>query len=378
MGGRDDEIRQAMAREVAAVKAAVRIEDIAGQLTTLKRAGRELRGLSPFKAERTPSFYVEPRKQSFYCFCTSAGGDVFDLVMMARNCGFAEALAYLKDVGRVPDDPAKRAALAARHVARAAELARQERAEAARKAATAHEIAAASTAIWGTPAETYLEARGIDVAALLDAYGDRALASLRYHPALDYYYEGVRHRGPAMVGLVTTGPDLATVTGIHRTWLLPDGSAKARLPKAKLTLGVIHGSGGYLTPARDVAVMGEGYETTLSVVAALAKRGTRVMGVSALSLPNMAGAGLPDGKRAPHPDRRGERLPTTEPDHARPGLLLPAGTKRCILLADNDGKDPASTMAMTRRAQTKLIAAGVRTTIAVPPAGCDFNDMVRP
>jgi DNA primase len=43
----------------------------------LKKAGREWKGLSPFNAEKTPSFYVNDQKQFYHCFSSGKHGDIF-------------------------------------------------------------------------------------------------------------------------------------------------------------------------------------------------------------------------------------------------------------------------------------------------------------
>lgn len=76
----------------------IRVSDIASKRVKLKRAGRELAGLSPFTTEKTPSFYVNDAKQIFKCFSSGIGGDVFQLYMEFENCTFPQAIEGLADL----------------------------------------------------------------------------------------------------------------------------------------------------------------------------------------------------------------------------------------------------------------------------------------
>ena len=48
---------------------------IIGKHTTLKAAGREYKGCCPFHGEKTPSFYVNPETNLYYCFGCHAKGN---------------------------------------------------------------------------------------------------------------------------------------------------------------------------------------------------------------------------------------------------------------------------------------------------------------
>jgi DNA primase len=48
------------------VKQRLSIEEVIGDYLELKRAGRNWKGISPFTAEKTPSFMVSPEKQIFH------------------------------------------------------------------------------------------------------------------------------------------------------------------------------------------------------------------------------------------------------------------------------------------------------------------------
>jgi DNA primase len=58
----------------------------------LKRGGGRLKGLCPFHAEKTPSFIVNPDRQSYHCFGCGRGGDVFRFVMERENVDFPTAV----------------------------------------------------------------------------------------------------------------------------------------------------------------------------------------------------------------------------------------------------------------------------------------------
>ncbi|MDX2451160.1 DNA primase [Desulfosarcina sp.] len=76
--------------KITAIKNASDIVDIVSETVSLRRAGRNLLGLCPFHAEKTPSFTVSPDKQIFYCFGCGAGGNVFSFLMKHSGLTFPE------------------------------------------------------------------------------------------------------------------------------------------------------------------------------------------------------------------------------------------------------------------------------------------------
>ena len=82
------------------------IEQIVSSYVPLKKKGRYLTGLCPFHSEKTPSFFVYPQTQSFYCFGCGAGGDVITFIRRIENLEYLEAVRLLADrCGlQVPDD----------------------------------------------------------------------------------------------------------------------------------------------------------------------------------------------------------------------------------------------------------------------------------
>jgi DNA primase len=84
------------------VAAALNIVDVVGSYFPLKRAGVEFRALCPFHQEKTPSFYVNPAKQSFYCFGCGRGGSVFQFVQEYEHIDFPEAVRRLAHRAAIP------------------------------------------------------------------------------------------------------------------------------------------------------------------------------------------------------------------------------------------------------------------------------------
>lgn len=89
------------------------ISDVVGQYVQLKRSGRTESGLCPFHNEKTPSFFVYPETQSFYCFGCGAAGDVIGFVRKMNNLGYVEAIKQLASRAGMPlpeeDDKESRA-----------------------------------------------------------------------------------------------------------------------------------------------------------------------------------------------------------------------------------------------------------------------------
>ena len=134
------------------VRARADIVGIIGEFVQLRKAGKDFRGLSPFKQEKTPSFYVVPAKAFFHDFSSGESGDVFSFLMKHQGMSFTDAVKYVgarsgvevKEVrrGRKGDDPWR-----------------------PYHEATAHASAFFRERLWewegGKPAREYLERRGI-------------------------------------------------------------------------------------------------------------------------------------------------------------------------------------------------------------------------
>ncbi len=77
------------------VRERLAIEDVIGEYVQLKRAGRNLKGLSPFTDERTPSFMVSPEKGIWHDFSSGRGGDIYSFIMLMEGMDFPQALEHL-------------------------------------------------------------------------------------------------------------------------------------------------------------------------------------------------------------------------------------------------------------------------------------------
>ena len=71
------------------------VEEVIGQYIELKRAGKNLKGRSPWGVDRTPSFMVSPERGTWHDFSANKGGDIFTFIMEVEGIGFREALEKL-------------------------------------------------------------------------------------------------------------------------------------------------------------------------------------------------------------------------------------------------------------------------------------------
>jgi hypothetical protein len=183
---------------------------------------------------------------------TGEHGDLLDIIRESRGLRdfrevAEEARCFLKLPRHEPE-------LAAKLVRPAAPAGSQE---------AARRLFAISQPIAGTVVETYLERRGITHVH----HG----GSLRFHPRCYYRPDELlpTETWPAMIACVT---DLdGRITGVHRTWLDPDGFDRVRLGKAPIdtprrAMGDLLGNAVRFGVAEDdVLVAGEGIETMLSL-----------------------------------------------------------------------------------------------------------------
>jgi hypothetical protein len=225
------------------------------------------------------------------------GGNIIQLVARASFRGdVGKALAWLNSrLGLDNLDPERLKRERAEAATMRAEQERAADVEAEAKRRNALGLFLAGKPIGGTPVETYLLTRGIDLARL-----ERMPGALAFHP--EVWNVEAQRRLPCMLAAIVdlSGRHLAT----HRTWLAPNGKGgwtKADLEEPKKVLGRFKGGCirlwkgdsrktlAEIEPGSDVWAS-EGIEDGLS--AAIAKPQLRV--VAGVTLGNLGEIQLPE------------------------------------------------------------------------------------
>jgi DNA primase len=136
------------------IKARLPVSEVVRSRVKLVRAGREWKGLSPFNAEKTPSFFVNDQKMAWFDFSANKNGNIFDFLMATEGLSFPDAVERL----------AREAGLALPRASPEAEAQEKTR-------KNLHEVLARAASYFcaqlaggqGGAARAYLAGRGIDV-----------------------------------------------------------------------------------------------------------------------------------------------------------------------------------------------------------------------
>ncbi|HLU09589.1 MAG TPA: DNA primase [Oceanobacillus sp.] len=95
------------------IKSKLDIVEYIQRTVPLKKAGRVYKACCPFHVEKTPSFTVDPDRQTWRCFGACAeGGDLFSFAMKQNGWSFQEAMGELAKLAGVelrPQSPEQRA-----------------------------------------------------------------------------------------------------------------------------------------------------------------------------------------------------------------------------------------------------------------------------
>lgn len=82
---------------VQKIKERLTIDEVVSTYIKLERSGSTLKAPCPFHNEKTPSFFVSPARNSYYCFGCGASGDIFTFVEEFEGLDFKGALKLLAD-----------------------------------------------------------------------------------------------------------------------------------------------------------------------------------------------------------------------------------------------------------------------------------------
>ena len=77
------------------IRARLPASAVVGRRVKLRKQGREFAGLSPFNAEKTPSFFVNDSKGRWFDFSAGKNGDIFNFLMETEGLSFPEAVERL-------------------------------------------------------------------------------------------------------------------------------------------------------------------------------------------------------------------------------------------------------------------------------------------
>jgi hypothetical protein len=281
---------------VDAIRDALPPSVVIGKHVQLRKAGRELQGLSPFGKERTPSFFVNDEKRRWFDFSSNQNGDVFQFVMAFEGVAFPEAVRRCGEMCGIIIMPDRKtmAPMSAEDMARLAaereerrRLEEAERRESERKASNmAKGIIRESVAFSmgdGSPPARFLESRGLILPA------GASPRALRYSPQCPFRGDDgelVFHH--ALIGVYRDIHD-DRVTSIGRRPLSADG----RSLKKPVSLGPTGGSAIKFTAHEDIS---HGLHVAESVTSAI---GAAMLGLAPIwalagkggisSLPVLAG-----------------------------------------------------------------------------------------
>ena len=84
------------------VKQATDVVDLIGTELNLRRRGAIYYGHCPWHDDNSPSFQVNPNKQTWVCYPCDLRGDIFDFVMKREGVSFREALEILAERANIP------------------------------------------------------------------------------------------------------------------------------------------------------------------------------------------------------------------------------------------------------------------------------------
>ncbi|MBN8911921.1 MAG: DNA primase, partial [Rhizobiales bacterium] len=202
------------------IRARLPVSQVVGRKVALKRKGREFAGLSPFKVEKTPSFFVNDQKGFYHCFASGEHGDIFKFVMATEGLSFPEAVERLaQEAGVALPKPDARDD--AREDQRVRLLALMEE--------SAKFFETSLTGAHGGDARRYIEKRGLKretLATFRIGYAPNSRSALKDHLAK----AGYTLEEMTLSGMLIAGDDIPVAYDRFRHRVMfPIGDAKGRI-----------------------------------------------------------------------------------------------------------------------------------------------------
>lgn len=93
-----------MSSTVEQIKDRLGILDVVSGYIKVEKAGKNYKARCPFHNEKTPSFFISPERESYYCFGCNAKGDIFSFVEQFEGVDFMGALTMLAERAGVEID----------------------------------------------------------------------------------------------------------------------------------------------------------------------------------------------------------------------------------------------------------------------------------
>jgi DNA primase len=81
--------------DIERVRAATNLVELVGEVTKVKKSGRNVMAVCPFHQEKTPSMSVDAARGLYHCFGCGESGDLFRFVEQTQGLNFSEALELL-------------------------------------------------------------------------------------------------------------------------------------------------------------------------------------------------------------------------------------------------------------------------------------------
>ncbi|WP_298981533.1 CHC2 zinc finger domain-containing protein [uncultured Roseibium sp.] len=355
----------------------------------------------PFHGESTPSFHCMDKNNTYKCFGCGAQGDQIKFLQEHDGLSFVEVMEQLG--GEAEAEPLSPEQIAADKAKREKKRRQQEAyAEQRRKeeVGRARMLYDHGGRVGGTEGGDYMRGRGLTPV--------RFALPLRFNPHMKYWHQKavpgekkpkpvVVFSGPAMLAPIT-GPSGAFL-GVHITYIDPQRPGKKihfEDPFAELRED---GKPSYLAPKKirgskrnasikllqpdgfTRLVIGEGWETTLSV--ALAEFGTERFDRTAywvsIDLQSMGGRSVNTVNHPSLLNKAGRplKVPGPEPDMDDPkALTIPDQVTDVLRLGDGDS-DRFTAEQVMLRASARWSRPGRTQRTAWAPEGVDFNDILQ-